>query len=100
MPWCRKRRIPIIAYSPIEQGRLLGHRELKRVAARHTATPAQVALAWLLRQDGIVAIPKAASVSYVRENHAALDLRLTKEDYAALDRAFPPPTEATPLATL
>jgi diketogulonate reductase-like aldo/keto reductase len=100
MPWCRKRRIPIIAYSPIEQGRLLGHRELKRVAARHTATPAQVALAWLLRQDGVVAIPKAASVSHVRENHAALDLRLTKEDHAALDRAFPPPTEATPLAML
>jgi diketogulonate reductase-like aldo/keto reductase len=100
MPWCLKRRIPIIAYSPIEQGRLLGHRELKRVAARHTATPAQVALAWLLRQDGVVAIPKAASVSHVRENHAALDLRLTKEDYAALDRAFPPPTEATPLAML
>jgi diketogulonate reductase-like aldo/keto reductase len=100
MPWCRKRRIPIIAYSPIEQGRLLGHRELKRVAARHTATPAQVALAWLLRQDGVVAIPKAASVSHVRENNAALELRLTKEDRAALDRAFPPPTEATPLAML
>ncbi len=100
MPWCRKRRIPIIAYSPIEQGRLLGHRELKRVAARHTATPAQVALAWLLRQVGVVAIPKAASVSHVRENNAALELRLTKEDRAALDRAFPPPTEATPLAML
>jgi diketogulonate reductase-like aldo/keto reductase len=100
MPWCRKRGIPIIAYSPIEQGRLLGHRELKSVAARHNAKPAQVALAWLLRQDGIVAIPKAANVAHVRENHAALELRLTRQDLAALDRAFPAPTEVMPLAML
>jgi diketogulonate reductase-like aldo/keto reductase len=100
MPSCRKRRIPIIAYSPIEQGRLLGHRELKRVAARHDATPAQIALAWLLRQDGIVAIPKAANISHVRENRAALELHLSEQDLAALDRAFPPPTEAVPLEML
>ena len=100
MPWCRKRGIPIMAYSPIEQGRMLGHRALKSVAARHDARPAQVALAWLLRQDGVVAIPKAANVAHVRENHAALALRLTKQDLAALDRAFPAPTEATPLAML
>ncbi len=100
MPWCRNRNIPIMAYSPIEQGRLLGHSELKRVAARHNATPAQVALAWLLRQDGVVAIPKAANVAHVRENHAALALHLTREDLAALDRAFPAPTEAIPLAML
>lgn len=100
MPWCRKRDIPIMAYSPIEQGRLLGHRALKCVAARHDARPAQVALAWLLRQDGVVAIPKAASVAHVRENLGALALRLTKQDLAALDRAFPAPTEATPLAML
>jgi diketogulonate reductase-like aldo/keto reductase len=99
-PWCRKRSIPIMAYSPIEQGRLLGHRALKSVAARHDARPAQVALAWLLRQGGVVAIPKAANVAHVRENHAALALRLTKQDLAALDRAFPAPTEATPLAML
>jgi diketogulonate reductase-like aldo/keto reductase len=100
MPWCRKRGIPIIAYSPIEQGRLLGHRELKSVAARHNAKPAQVALAWLLRQDGVVAIPKAAKLVHVRENYAALELRLTRQDLAELDRAFPPPTEALPLAML
>jgi diketogulonate reductase-like aldo/keto reductase len=100
MPWCRNRNIPIMAYSPIEQGRLLGHRELKSVAARHNATPAQVALAWLLRQDGVVAIPKAANVAHVRENRAALELHLTREDLAALDRAFPAPTEAIPLAML
>ncbi len=100
LPWCRKRSIPIMAYSPIEQARLLGHRALKGVAARHDARPAQVALAWLLRQNGVVAIPKAANVAHVRENHAALALRLTKQDLAALDRAFPAPTEATPLAML
>jgi diketogulonate reductase-like aldo/keto reductase len=100
LPWCRKRSIPIMAYSPIEQGRLLGHPALKRVAARHNAKPAQVALAWLLRQDGVVAIPKAANVVHVRENRGALALRLTAQDLAALDRAFPAPTEATPLAML
>jgi diketogulonate reductase-like aldo/keto reductase len=100
MPWCLDRNIPIMAYSPIEQGRLLGHSELKDVAARHNATPAQVALAWLLRQDGIVTIPKAADVAHVRENRAALELHLTREDLAALDRAFPQPTVAIPLATL
>jgi diketogulonate reductase-like aldo/keto reductase len=100
MPWCRKRRIPIIAYSPIEQGRLLGHGELKRVAARHDAKPAQIALAWVLRQDGIVAIPKATNIAHVHENRAALELRLTEQDLTALDRAFPPPTEAIPLGML
>jgi diketogulonate reductase-like aldo/keto reductase len=100
LPWCRKRSTPIMAYSPIEQGRLLGHRALKSIAARHDARPAQVALAWVLQQDGVVAIPKAANVAHVRENRGALALRLTRQDLAALDRAFPAPTEATPLAML
>ena len=86
-----------MAYSPIEQGRLLGHRALRRVAARHDATPAQVALAWVLRQDGVIAIPKAGSIDHVRENRGALDIRLTKADLAELDAAFPPPTKPTPL---
>src|SRR4030088_215307 len=71
LPWCRNRNIPIMAYSPIEQGRLPGHKELKNVVARHDAKPAQVALAWLLRQDGVVAIPQAANSAHVRGNHAA-----------------------------
>ena len=100
MPWCLDRKIPIMAYSPLEQGRLLDHSELKNVAARHNATPAQIALAWLLRQDSVVAIPKAANVAHLQENYAALELHLTKEDLAALERAFPPPTEAIPLAML
>ena len=72
LPWCRQRRIPIMAYSPIEHGRLLGHPDLQEVAARHGATPAQVALAWLLRQEGLIAIPKAGTPAHVRENRAAV----------------------------
>jgi len=100
LPWCRRRRIPIMAYSPIEEGRLVRHRALKTVATRHDATPGQVALAWVLRQDGDIAIPKAGTPEHVRENRAALDLRLSKEDLVALDRAFPPPTEPTPLEVI
>jgi diketogulonate reductase-like aldo/keto reductase len=97
LPWCRERALPVMAYSPVEQGRLLGHAALKKVAGRHGATPAQVALAWVLRQDGIIAIPKAASAAHVRENRAALELRLGVEDLAELDREFPPPRGPAPL---
>jgi diketogulonate reductase-like aldo/keto reductase len=100
LPWCRRCPIPIMAYSPIEQGRMLGQPVLRGVAERHGATPAQVALAWLLRQDGVLAIPKAGRAAHVRENRAALDVRLTKTDLADLDRAFPPPTGKRPLEML
>jgi diketogulonate reductase-like aldo/keto reductase len=100
LPWCRSRRIPIMAYSPIEQGRMLHDPVLKRVAQRLNATPAQVALAWLLRQELLVAIPKAATPRHVRENHGALDIRFTDEDLAELDLAFPPPDGPRPLETL
>jgi diketogulonate reductase-like aldo/keto reductase len=97
MLWCHEHRIPIMAYSPIEQGRLLNNRALKTIAARHQATPATVALAWVLRQEGVIAIPKASSEAHVRENCAALNLRLTDQDLADLDRAFPPPQGPQPL---
>lgn len=97
LPWCRARGVAVMAYSPIEEGRLAGHRALRSVAARHGATPAQIALAWVLRQDGVSAIPKASTLAHVRENRAALDLRLGPEDLAEIDRAFPPPTEPRPL---
>ncbi|BAD39643.1 oxidoreductase [Symbiobacterium thermophilum IAM 14863] len=100
LPWCRERRIPIMAYSPIEQGRILENTVLRRVAARHGATPAQVALAWLLRQKDVMVIPKAGRPEHVRENRAALDLELTAEDLAELDRAFPSPTRKVPLEML
>ena len=100
IPWCRQRRISIMAYSPLEQGRMLGNRGLQQVAQRHDATPAQVALAWLLRQDGMIVIPKATRLEHVRENQAALDLKLTDDDLAALDHAFPPPKSRSPLGML
>jgi diketogulonate reductase-like aldo/keto reductase len=100
MPWCRTRKIPIMAYSPIEQGRMLGHAALGEVAARHKATPAQVALAWLLRQDGVIVIPKATALAHVEEDIGALDVEFTVADLATLDRAFPPPKKATSLDML
>lgn len=103
LPWCRERRIPIMAYSPIEysprqQQGMLDHPRLRLIAARHNATPAQIALAWLLRQEDIIVIPKASRMEHVRENRAALDLKLTEEDLIELDRAFPPPSRKMPLA--
>jgi diketogulonate reductase-like aldo/keto reductase len=97
LPWSRKAGIPIMAYSPVEQGRILGNRTLNEVARRLDATPAQVALAWVLRQKSVVAIPKAGTAGHVRENRAALDLRLGVKDLAALDREFPPPRRPEPL---
>jgi diketogulonate reductase-like aldo/keto reductase len=105
IPWCRERRIPIMAYSPVghksvEQKRMLGHPDIKSIASRHGATPAQVALAWLLRQPDLVAIPKAARPEHIRENRAALELQLTAQDIKELDKAFPPPDRKIPLETL
>jgi diketogulonate reductase-like aldo/keto reductase len=99
VPWCRRRRIPVMAYSPLDEGRLLRSRDLERIAQQLEATPSQVTLAWLLRQQNVIAIPKSASEAHVRENFAALDLRLGKQDLAALDRAFPRPKRKLPLAT-
>jgi diketogulonate reductase-like aldo/keto reductase len=91
-PWSRKRGIPLMAYSPVEQGALARNARLEIVAARHNATAAQVALAWVMAQPGVIAIPKASKPEHVRQNVAALDIRLTPQDLAELDRAFPPPT--------
>lgn len=99
VPWCRQRQIPIMAYSPVEQGRLLTHKGLPEVAKRHGATPAQIALAWVLN-SGSIAIPRARSDAHVRENRAALDIHLTPEDLAELDEAFTPPTRKQALDLL
>src|SRR6195256_954586 len=76
LPWCIQRKIPIMAYSPIEQGRALRHPALRGMAQRYGATAAQVALAWVLRQDKVVATPKAGIPEQVQENRKALDLVL------------------------
>ena len=93
LPLARRRELMVMAYTPIEPARILGNAVLKEVAGRHDATPAQVALAWAIREGGVVAIPRTSSVDHVRENAAALDLELTARDFADIDRAFPPPTK-------
>lgn len=100
LPWQRARRIPTMAYSPIDQGALDGHRALSRVAERHRATAAQVALAWLLRHPDVIVIPKAVDPRHLADNFAAASLTLTDEDLAEIDRAFPPPRRKSPLAML
>lgn len=102
LPWCREQRLPLMAYSPLEstgreQAALLDNPGLRAVAAAHGVTPAQIALAWVLHQDGVIAIPKAVDPVHLRANRAAADIRLSAEDLAALDRAFPPPRRARAL---
>ncbi|TIL64343.1 aldo/keto reductase [Mesorhizobium sp.] len=90
-PWSRQRGIPLMAYSPVDQGVLARNASLEAIAARHDATPAQLALAWVMAQDRVIAIPKASKQEHIRQNVAALDIELTREDFAEIDRAFPPP---------
>ena len=97
LPWCEQHNIPVMAYSPLEQNRLLGDRELRRIAGNYSATPAQIALAWVLRNDRIIAVPKAGTPEHVKQNSIALDIALSRDDLAALDRAFAPPTSKRPL---
>jgi diketogulonate reductase-like aldo/keto reductase len=100
LPWCRRRGMPIMAYSPFEQGALLEHPVLRGIAVEHKVTPAQVALAWVLAQPGVSTIPEAGTVKHVRQNHAALDLQLREIDMIKLDEAFPPPVTPRPLEVL
>jgi diketogulonate reductase-like aldo/keto reductase len=100
IPWLEQRSIPVMAYSPVEQGRLLGHRALTQIATKHDVSPAQVALAWLLRRPGVLAIPKAASFAHVHDNRAALELELTEDDIALIEHSFPKPAKRRPLEML
>jgi diketogulonate reductase-like aldo/keto reductase len=97
LPWMQARDMPMMAYSPLGRGGLLEHPLVTDIADRHDASPAQVALAAVLRQDGVIAIPKASTVEHVEANAEALEIRFDAEDLDRLDRAFPPPTKATPL---
>jgi diketogulonate reductase-like aldo/keto reductase len=99
LAWCRMRGLPVMAYSPLDEGKLAKRRKLKPVASRHGASSAQVALAWLLGQEGIIVFPKASNEAHVRENRAALDLKLTDDDYSELDRAFRSPRKKVKLQT-
>ena len=100
MPMLRRSRIPVMAYSPIGQGRLPRSAALSAVAKRHGATEFQIALAWAMRDPDVIAIPKAGSEAHVRDNRAAADIALTPQDLAELDADFPPPKRRTPLAMI
>jgi diketogulonate reductase-like aldo/keto reductase len=99
-PWLREHGVPVMAYSPFDQGRLLRKRPLLDFAKRHGMTPAQVAIAWLLAQHDVIAIPKTGSPERLQDNAAALAHPLSREQRDELDRLFPPPKGPTPLAML
>lgn len=98
LPWGYEHNLPIIAYSPIAEGRLVRNVFLQEIARKHDATPAQIALAWVIRNPGVIAIPKASTVKHVQENFQSLSIELTREDLEALDKAFPAPDRKIPLA--
>jgi diketogulonate reductase-like aldo/keto reductase len=94
---CRAAKVMVMAYSPLGQGALLRKPALRKVADKHGVDAAAAALAWVLRQPGLITIPKAVRPEHVRANLQALDVKLDADDLAALDRAFPPPRRASPL---
>ena len=98
LTWCKERNIPIMAYSPVEQRAFVDDSKLSNIAAKHEATTTQIALSWLLHQDNVISIPKATNPHHVRENRAALNIKLTQEDLQELDRTFKPPSRKTSLA--
>ncbi len=100
LPWQRERGMPLMAYSPIDQGALAGDAALQKMARRLGVTAAQLALAWVIAQPGVAAIPKAAREAHLRENLAAADLQLSADDLAEIDRLHPPPRRKKPLAMI
>src|SRR5215217_76462 len=97
IPWMTEHRMPLMAYSPIEQGRLPRGGVLQRIGQKYGASPFQIALAWLLQTPDVIAIPKASSPDHVRDNHRALEIRLSPEDLEAIDAELPPPRRKRPL---
>ena len=101
LPWSQKNEIPIMAYSPVGHSRgLLNNATLKKIAKHHDATPAQIALAWVLRHSGVIAIPKSSNETHVRDNAQSVEIQLTDEGSADIDREFPPPTSKESLPML
>ncbi|MCS0500924.1 aldo/keto reductase [Ancylobacter mangrovi] len=100
LPWLEEQAIPLMAYSPIEQGRIKTSGVLAEIAARHSVTPFQVALAWVLRNPNNIVIPKASRPAHMRENAGAREVKLDTQDFAALDAAFPPPSRKRSLEML
>ena len=100
LPSCRSRGIAVMAYSPFDEGRLIKNRQLAAIAQRHGTKPATLALAWLLAQEQVAAIPKAADTSHVDDNRAAVELSLSSRLTSEIDAAFPPPQGSSPLQVI
>ncbi|MDE2266184.1 MAG: aldo/keto reductase [Alphaproteobacteria bacterium] len=100
LPWCERHRLPVMAYSPIEQARLLRHAGLMHLAAELGQTPSQLSLAWVLRRDGVVAIPKTSNSRHLEDNVRAVETTVTPQIEAELDKLFPPPKRPVPLEML
>lgn len=98
LPWSEARNIPLMAYTPLSEGRLRNHRTLIEIAYRHNAIPTQIMLSWVMRNPNVIAIPKASSIAHVEENARSLDIFLTEEDLLEIDKAFPAPIRKIPLA--
>ena len=100
LPWCQQQNIPMMAYSPIEQGRLLDDKMLEKIAQEKGVSAAQIAIAWLLHKNNVIVIPKASRIEHVEQNYAAMNITLSAEDLATLDEAFPAPSRPIPLEML
>jgi diketogulonate reductase-like aldo/keto reductase len=97
---CREHEMPVMAYSPVGQGALLGNQKLVTIAESIGATPAQTALAWVLAHEHVMAIPQSSNLRHVDENRSAVALQLDAATLSALDHAFPPPKRATRLSVI
>lgn len=98
IPWSGRHGIPVMAYTPLGEGVLRNHKTLAGIARRHNATPTQIMLAWVMRMENVIAIPKAGSIAHVEENARSLEISLTEEDLHEIDKAFPAPTHKIRLA--
>jgi len=99
-PWCRATGMPLMAYSPVDHGRLIGHPAVRAMAAFKGVTVAQLAIAWVLRRPDVCAVAKASTRAHVIENRAALEIGFSQEELDQLDRIFPPPFAKVPLEVL
>ena len=100
IPWCENHNIPVMAYAPIEQGRIMKNRDLLELARKLNVAPSVLALAWVIRNPLMIAIPKTSSIKHLRENTKALDLTLDQDVLQRLDKIFLPPTRKQPLEVI
>ncbi|MBI0000800.1 aldo/keto reductase [Bartonella sp. W8122] len=100
IPWCEDHNIPVMAYAPIEQGRIMKDRDLLELARKLNVAPSVLALAWVIRNPLMIAIPKTSSIKHLRENTKALALTLDHDVLRALDKIFLPPTRKQPLEVI